>query len=351
MPTTTTSRRRRVLVSTAVALVAVAGGCSSGPPTTVPTGTAAPVATAAVKVIAERTNPQAAFAFLPDGTGLVAELNGRVLSIGTDGKMTEVQNIPADPSGGEGGLLSIAVSPNYAVDRWIYVYYTSATDNRLARLRLGQTPQPVLTGIPRALYSNFGRIAFGPDGLLYVGTGAVTDGSQRLDDPRSLHGKILRITPDGKPAPGNPVAGSPVYSYGHGALDGLAWDERGALYASESGGKGNELNRIEAGKNYGFTGAEGPSNDPAAVTPIATWPAEDRFAGGIAILRDKVYATGLTERLLRLDLDGTHPAEISLTGYGPLRAIAAAPDATLWVATAKPLAAPADGRILRVTVP
>jgi glucose/arabinose dehydrogenase len=341
MPTTTTSHRRPVLVS--AVMLATITGCASQPPATVPSGTPSPaVVTAPVKVIAQGTNPQAGLAFLPDGTGLVAELNGRILSIGADGQAKEVASVPADPSGGEGGLLSIAVSPDYSADRWVYVYYTSATDNRLARLRLGQAVAPILTGIPRAQFSNFGRIAFGPDGLLYVATGAVTDGSQPKDDPRSLHGKVLRVTPDGKPAPGNPDPGSPVYSYGHAAVDGLAWDGRGQLYESEAGSRLFELNRIQAGGNYGEAGGVGP---------VATWPPEERFTSGIAIIRDKVYAIGLTERLLRLDLDGKQPADIPLAGSGPARAIAAAPDGTLWVATAKPLASPPDGRILRITVP
>jgi glucose/arabinose dehydrogenase len=340
MPTTTVYRFHLLAVTAVTAVALVTGGCGSDP-TVVRVDTVAPeVVSASVTVIVEGMDTQGGFAFLPDGTALVTELTGRILSIGTDGRMKEVAVVPAVPFGGANGLLSIAVSPNYAVDRWIFVYYTTLHDIRVGRLRLGQATQPILTGIPRALYSNFGTIAFGPDGLLHVGTGAVPDGSMRHDDPLSLNGRILRITPDGKPAPGNPFPGSPVYSYGHADVVGLAWDERGQLYASDSG----ELNRILAGRNHGWPDVPGGSHDPSLVGPIVTWK-----AGGIAILHDKVYAVG-ARRLLRVDLDGKHPAEIPLAGYGPLRAMATAPDGALLVAAADWFKHPPDGRILRVTV-
>jgi glucose/arabinose dehydrogenase len=129
---------------------------------------------------------------------------------------------------GEGGLLGIAVSPDYASDRWVYVYYLAESDFRIARLRLGEEPEPILTGIPADQdgFHGGGRIAFGPDGMLYAGTGETYYTRDIAQDPANLGGKILRITPDGDPAPGNPIPGSPVYSMGHRHVQGLAWDAR-----------------------------------------------------------------------------------------------------------------------------
>ena len=123
----------------------------------------------------------------------------------------------------------------YAADRFLYLYFTAAEDNRIARLRIepegagtgsgleaGRSGS-IFTGIPKASTHNGGRIRFGPDGFLYVGTGD----SQRREqpqDPNALGGKILRLTRDGEPAPGNPFPGNPVYSLGHRNVQGLAWD-------------------------------------------------------------------------------------------------------------------------------
>src|SRR5262249_28823952 len=154
-------------------------------------------------------------AFLPDGSALVTERDStRILAVAADGGVREVQRIAEARPGGEGGLLGIAVAPSYASDHWVYVYYTTSVDNRIARLRLGEAPQPILTGIPRAGNHNGGRIAFGPDGMLYAGTGDAAE-SPRSQDRANLGGKILRITPEGRPAPGNPFGDSPVWSLGH----------------------------------------------------------------------------------------------------------------------------------------
>jgi len=188
----------------------------------------------AVQTIATGLEIPWGVAFLPDGSALVTERNsGRILQLRAPAvepsadiadvagstEVTEVARITDVAPSGEGGLLGIAVSPEYTTDRWVYVYYTAAADNRIVRLRLGGTPQPVLTGIPKARNHNGGRIAFGPDGLLYVGTGD----AQRSDEAQNqttLGGKILRITPDGRPAPGNPFGDSPVWSYGHRNVQG-----------------------------------------------------------------------------------------------------------------------------------
>jgi glucose/arabinose dehydrogenase len=293
-------------------------------------------------------------AFLPDGTALVTERDStRLLSVTADGRVSEVQRIAEARPSGEGGLLGVAVSPSYAQDRWVYVYYTAAGDNRVARLRLGEAPQPILTGIPKAGNHNGGRIAFGPDGMLYVGTGdaARRDASQ---DPASLGGKILRVTPEGRPAPGNPFDDSPVWTLGHRNVQGLAWDASGRMFASEFGqNQYDELNRIEAGRNYGWPTVEGTGSDSRFVDPIATWATNDASPSGIAVLADKVYLACLRgQRLYRIGTDGSSPEALLAGEYGRLRNAAVAPDGSVWVLTSnhdgRGDPEPEDDRILRI---
>ena len=294
-------------------------------------------------------------AFLPDGSALVTERDStRLLRVGTDGRVSEVQRITEARPRGEGGLLGVAVSPAYATDAWVYVYYSTADDNRIARLHLGQSPQPILTGIPHAGNHNGGRLAFGPDGMLYAGTGDATD-RKRAQDRGDLGGKILRITPDGRPAPGNPFGGSPVWSLGHRNVQGLAWDGAGRMYASEFGqNRWDELNRIEPGHNYGWPAVEGPSDDSRYTAPLAWWGTSDASPSGIAISQDRVYLACLRgTKLYRTDLDGGHPEALLAGQYGRLRHVTPAPDGSLWLLTSNrdgrgsPTAD--DDRILRLT--
>jgi glucose/arabinose dehydrogenase len=183
--------------------------------------------------------------FRPDGSALVSERDtGRIVEI-RDGRATEVATVPGVRHRGEGGLLGIALSP----DGWLYAYHTTAGDNRIVRLRPGSAapPEVLVTGIPAAGNHNGGRLAFGPDGHLYAGTGDAGRKS-RAQDRDDLGGKILRMTPDGGPAPGNPF-GTLVWSYGHRNVQGLGWASDGTMYASEFGqNRYDELNRIEPGK-------------------------------------------------------------------------------------------------------
>jgi glucose/arabinose dehydrogenase len=296
-------------------------------------------------------------AFLPDGTALVTERDTtRIMSVTPAGQVTEVQRIAQARPRGEGGLLGIAVSPNYGTDRWVYIYYTTEDDNRIARLHLGEEPQPVLTGIPGGDFHNGGRIAFGPDGMLYAATGETWETPTIAQDPDSLGGKILRVSPEGEPAPDNPTPGSPVYSLGHRNVQGLAWDRAGQLFASELGeGRCDELNLIEPGGNYGWPEVEGDGDDPRFVDPLATWcPTSTASPSGIATLGDRIYVACLrAQRLYRMGLDGRNMEALLVGDYGRLRHVAAAPDGSLWVLTSNrdkrgdPTAD--DDRILRLT--
>jgi glucose/arabinose dehydrogenase len=162
---------------------------------------------------------------------------------------------------------------------------------------LGSTAasEVIFSDIDRGSVHNGGRIAFGPDGMLYAGTGDAFESSQS-QDPTSNNGKILRLTPEADPAPSNPIAGSPVYSMGHRNVQGLAGDDQGQLFAAEFGqDELDEVNVIEAGGNYGWPVVEGvgDTQDGRFTNPITTWSPSEASPSGIAIAGDTAYIAAL----------------------------------------------------------
>ncbi|MGP3972584.1 PQQ-dependent sugar dehydrogenase [Streptomyces sp. 8N114] len=278
---------------------------------------------------------------LPGGDLLVSSRDtGKILRIDADsGKKTEVGSVPGVEPGGEGGLMGLAVPPDGAqAGKMVYAYFTSASDNRIVRMvydakkepgdQLG-APDTILKGIPKGLLHNGGRIAFGPDKMLYAGTGESGDGDL-AQDRKSLGGKILRMTPEGEPAGhGNPEPDSVVYSWGHRNVQGLDWDRENRLWASEFGqDTWDELNLIEPGKNYGWPDAEGKSDDKRFRNPVEQWRTAEASPSGLAVVKGSVWMAGLRgERLWRIPLKGAEPAatpQAFLKGkYGRLRTVVA----------------------------
>ncbi|MFJ9425964.1 PQQ-dependent sugar dehydrogenase [Streptomyces sp. NPDC101249] len=381
-----------VLAAGAVSALLLTSGCSSGPDggpggdaasasgggpsrsAAPPRATASPApakgSATVLRTVAEGLKSPWGLAPLPEGGLLVSSRDeGTITRVdeGT-GKKTELGAVPGVSAAGEGGLLGIALSPDYAADHMVYAYFTSASDNRIARMvynpdkpsgeQLG-APNTILRGIPKGMIHNGGRIAFGPDGMLYAGTGE--SGERGLaQDKKSLGGKILRLTPEGEPAPGNPFPGSPVYSYGHRNVQGLAWDADQRLFASEFGqDTWDELNAIKPGGNYGWPDAEGTSKDAAFQNPIATWHTDDASPSGVAYVGGSIWMAGLRgERLWRIPLKGTEAAadpQPFLEGeYGRLRTVAAAGGDKLWLMTSETdgrgTPAKGDDRILELRV-
>lgn len=318
----------------------------------------APPAKGSVKVlrtVATGLKTPWGLARLPGGGLLVSSRDeGTITKVDEKtGRKTELGKVSGVSPAGEGGLLGIALSPDYAADHMIYAYFTSASDNRIVRLlydarkpageQLG-APDTIFKGIPRGYIHNGGRIAFGPDRMLYAGTGE--SGNRGLaQDKKSLGGKILRLTPEGDPAPGNPFPDSPVYTYGHRNVQGLAWDPEQRLFASEFGqDTWDELNAIKPGGNYGWPDAEGRSSAPEYHNPIAQWHTDDASPSGIAYAKGSIWMAGLKgQRLWRIPLKGTAasaaPQSFLQGEYGRLRTVVSAGGDKLWLTTSN-----TDGR-------
>ncbi|MDQ1654273.1 MAG: hypothetical protein QOI35_3473 [Cryptosporangiaceae bacterium] len=329
-------------------------------PSSVPAGAVPSVS----RILAQGLALPWGLAFLPDGSALVTERNTALIKritasgqVSTLGKVPGVAPVPA----GEGGLLGLAVSPAFGTDATVFVYFTAAADNRIAKLTVRDgtlgVPEPILTGIPRGRIHNGGRLAFGPDGMLYAGTGETSD-RPLAQNTTSLGGKILRMTPAGRPAPGNPFTGSVVYSYGHRNVQGMAFARDGRLWASEFGqSTWDELNVIRAGANYGWPTQEGKGSGGRFADPVAQWRVADASPSGIAIAGDAVYMAALRgERLWRIPVSGTTagPPRAYFTGtYGRLRTVALAPDGSLWLVTSntgRNTLHPGDDKVLRLTL-
>lgn len=303
-------------------------------------------------------------AYLPDGGALVTERQtAEIKLVEADGSVRTLGTVPGVVPGGEGGLLGIAVSPDFATDNYVYAYITAADDNRIVRMTfdgesLGE-PEVIFDGIAKNVFHNGGRLKFGPDGMLYATTGDA--GTTSLaQDPNSPNGKILRLTPDGEPAPGNPIEGNPMWSMGHRNVQGIAWDDEGRLWASEFGqDTWDELNLIEPGENYGWPVVEGQGDDPQYVDPLAQWPTSQASPSGITIAEDTVWMAALGGRRLwgvpiaDGGLNG-EPQAFFVNEYGRLRAVESAPDGSLWLVTnntdGRGRPTQGDDRILRLTL-
>ncbi len=308
-------------------------------PSTEPEGPVQPVGQA--EVVAEGLQAPWSVVHL-EGASLLSERDtARVLELSPEGDLREAGVIEGVAPAGEGGLLGLATLVDGDIT-YLYAYYTSADDNRIVRMPLSGEPgalrlgaqEVVLEGIAKAGNHNGGRIAFGPDGMLYatVGDASAPDLAQ---DPESLNGKILRMTPEGEVPDG---AESLVHSLGHRNPQGLAWDEAGRMWAAEFGqNTWDELNLIEAGANYGWPVVEGIGGDEAFVNPVQQWSTDEASPSGLTAIRGTLFLAGLRgERVWAIypDEDPVYAAAWFVGEHGRIRDVLPSPDGqSLWVLT------------------
>ena len=320
-------------------------------------------------VIASGLNAPWSILRLPNEGTLISERDTTLVrELLPDGTLREAGRVAEARPGGEGGLLGLAALADPAAPGgtgWVYAYLTAADDNRIVRMpllgsagshTLGDA-EPVRGGIPKAGNHNGGRIAFGPDDLLYATAGDAGDPGN-AQDPASLGGKILRMTPTDAVPDDNPF-GTLVYSLGHRNPQGLAWDSTGQLWASEFGqNTWDELNRITAGANYGWPvveGRQGTDADPGFTDPVQQWPTSEASPSGLAIVNDTIFMAALRgERLWRIHPSTGEVDDWFVNSFGRLRDVVSGPDGTLWFVSnntdGRGTPSPGDDRLYQVAV-
>ena len=292
-----------------------------------------------ISIVAQNLEIPWEIVFLPDSRMLITERPGRLLLIGRDKQTIEISGVVHS---GEGGLLGLALHPNFASNHWLYLYSTFRESgrlmNRVERYRLDGTRlverQVMVDGILAAANHDGGRMVFGPDGKLYVTTGDAEQPTS-AQDKNSLNGKILRVSDDG--------SGLEVYSYGHRNPQGLAWDNQGRLWATEHGPSGtasgwDEVNLIGFGKNYGWPEIKGEQTKAGMVTPVIQSGSDDTWApSGMVIVGDQLLFTGLRgEAVYSARIDGDKLADFKrhfVGEWGRLRTIKLGPDGWFYLLT------------------
>lgn len=339
---------RRTLLRAGLLVPATAAmTASAGPAAAVPRRT---------RTLATGLNYPWGIDFLRDGSALVSERNsGRVLRVRPGGGYSVAGRIPdVFNNGGEGGLMGLALSPNFYRDRWVYLFKTTRSDNRVIRVkyvdgRLG-TRQVILSGIPRAQTHNGGGLWFSDYPSLFVTTGD-TRNPALAQNKRSLAGKILRLKPDGTAQRGNPF-GTRIYSYGHRNPQGITNVPKGRLWCTELGeNTWDELNWIRAGRNYGWPDAEGSDGAGGYTDPLAQWNPADCSPSGIALLRGHAWVGALRgQSLWSVDLVGAGRGtkrRFFQGDFGRIRMVKRAPDSSLWIGTSN---GGGNDRIMRIAI-
>lgn len=284
--------------------------------------------------------------FLPTGEMLITERPGNILKISQEKKIIKIQGVEHR---GEGGLLGLALHPDFKDNSFIYLYLTTRTAsgliNRVERYKLiGDSltdKKIILDNIPGASFHDGGRIAFGPDKLLYITTGDAGN-TKNSQDKSSLAGKILRLTDNGDIPKDNPF-GNAAYSYGHRNVQGITWDSLGNLWATEHGRSGlqsglDELNLIIKGENYGWPDIEGDKTKKGMRTPAIHSGPDDTWApSGAVYFKGSIFFAGLRgEALYEAKISGSKVISLKehFKGeFGRLRTVVVGPDGYLYILT------------------
>lgn len=313
-----------------------------------------------MEVVAQNlTNPWEV-AFLPDRDLLVTERSGTLRRIGKNGQVFTVEGVEHI---GEGGLLGMALHPRFSENNLLYLYLTTKSGegltNRVDRYYYANDQltdkKTIISDIPGAVIHDGGRIAFGPDGFLYITTGDAGNAAA-AQEKNSLAGKILRLKDDGNVPADNPF-GSAIYSWGHRNPQGLAWDSSGQLWATEHGSSGHdELNLIKSGANYGWPEIQGDGERAGMERPAAHSGSDTWAPSGLAYLGGSLFFGGLRgESVFQTKITGTRlstPVAYYRGEFGRIRAVAVGPDGYFYVTTSNSGSAPRalDDKIIKIKI-
>ena len=317
----------------------------------------------AISVYAQNLEVVWAMAFLPNGDLLATERKGTVNLIDKEGNVSRIFTLGNVLQTGESGLHGIAIHPDFENNQFVYLYNTyrgngDNTQNRVSRFTFdGKTftqEKIIVDAIPGAIFHDGGRIKFGPDKNLYITTGDARNPSL-AQDVNSLAGKILRVTDEGDPAPGNPF-GTRIYSYGHRNPQGIAWDDKGRLWETEHGDSAtDEFNLITIGKNYGWPTIRGEQKAEGMQSPILHSGQETWAPAGAAFINGSVFFGGLRGQALFQAKLQDNSAVLSVhfkEQFGRIRDVIVGPDGFLYISTSnqdgreKP--ASGDDKIIRI---
>jgi aldose sugar dehydrogenase len=332
-----------------------------------------------------------AMTFLPDGRMLVTEKRGRLLLVSADGsERSDISGIPKVDSAGQGGLMDIVLAPDFAKSRTVYLSWSESGRGgkgvALGRAKLAEKqvqcvrapcpPFASLEGFETIFRAHpfvsgsghySGRIAFSPDGKYLFFTNGERQKFTPAQDPKASLGKVLRLTLDGKPAPGNPLAAKgfapEIWSYGHRNLLGIAFDAQGRLWEQEMGpAGGDELNLVLPGRNYGYPivsngnhydGRDIPDHPtrPEFEAPKVSWnpvisPAGLMIYSGslFPAWKGNIFIGGLSSQaLVRVAIDGDTAKEAERFDMGErIREVEQGPDGAIWLLED-------GGRLLKLT--
>lgn len=294
-----------------------------------------------VEILAENLVVPWGISFLPDGRLIFSERNGYISILNLQTKELKKVGERDIRDRAEGGLLGLAVDPDFTNSKFVFIYETIGTGNRVVRLKLENdllTEDKILVdSIPHAWFHDGGILCFGPDGYLYAGTGDARD-PESSQDLKSYAGKILKMDKEGNAPADNPF-GNLIYSYGHRNVQGICWDKNGTMYASEHGPSGelngwcchDELNKIEKAGNYGWPFVIGNSKKEGTILPLSHSGNDTWAPGGIAIQNGKLYMACLRgERLIEFNLEKNNTQNDLFTdSLGRLRNIIITPNGSL----------------------
>jgi glucose/arabinose dehydrogenase len=304
--------------------------------------------------------------FLPDGSALITERPGNVRVLTAGGQLLRAPAARIQVhTGGEDGLMGMALDPGFATNRLVYLYYTTNAGNVVARYRFAggrlSFQRTIVSGIRRAPLHDGGRIRFGPDGALYISTGDATRPS--LSQSGSLNGKLLRMSGGAARGSGGRPA---IYSRGHRNMQGFDWQPgTGILYGDEHGQQGNdEVNLIRRGANYGWPLLQGRSRRTGFTAPLTLYstiaPSGATFVRtpGSAWTGDYLIGCLAGEQIRRLRFAGTRVVRntpLFRERFGRIRTVVEGPGGALYALTnntdGRGSPRSGDDRVLRITPP